>query len=150
MEVLETVQMKTLIEGLSEGLLTQMSERGSNFSVGEAQLICVARALLKKSKILLVDEATSSVDPETDQLIQTVLREKFSDRTVLTIAHRLQTVLDSDRILVLGNGSILEFDTPEKLLAKDIEKDENAVFAKMFREALLHSNVSEEEEEGEN
>ncbi len=143
MKVLEIVQMKELISTFPEGLATQMAERGGNFSVGESQLICVARALLKKSKILLVDEATSSVDAETDALIQRVLRERFAERTVLTIAHRLQTVLDSDRILVLGSGKILEFDTPRKLLTKDPAKDETAVFAKMYREALEHAIVAE-------
>jgi len=87
-----------------------------------------------------VDEATSSVDAMTDKLVQQVLREKFKDRTVLTIAHRLQTVLDSDRILVLGDGKILEFDTPQNLLQKDESSDPSAVFAKMYREAMSVSH----------
>ena len=83
-----------------------------------------------------MDEATSNLDDESDKLIQKILREKFKDRTILTIAHRLQTIMDSDKILVLGRGKVLEFDTPKKLLCKDPTNDPSAVFADMHRQAM--------------
>lgn len=91
-------------------------EAGSNLSVGQKQLLCLARALLNKSKILVLDEATASVDVETDKIIQETIRKEFADRTILTIAHRLDTVFDSDRIIVLDGGEVKEFDKPETLL----------------------------------
>jgi len=116
-EALDAVQLKRMVKSLPKKLSTMMSEGGSNFSVGEAQLICVARALLKPSKILLVDEATANVDKHTDELIQSVIREKFSDRTVLTIAHRLNTIIDNDYVCVLDAGRVVEFDSPQNLLS---------------------------------
>ncbi|CAF3968250.1 unnamed protein product [Rotaria sordida] len=115
---LEQVQLKTLVaDGMSNGLHSIVSEGGSNLSVGQKQLVCLARAILKMSKILVIDEATANVDNVTDELIQRAIREKFKECTVLTIAHRLRTVIDSDRILVLGNGELLEFDLPKVLLS---------------------------------
>jgi len=105
-----------------EKLDYQVSEGGSNFSVGQRQLLCMARALLLDPKILLLDEATAQIDQVTDSLLQTMIREKFSNKTVLTIAHRLETIMDSDRILVLDNGKIAQFDTPEELL-KDTSQE---------------------------
>ncbi|CAF4274587.1 unnamed protein product, partial [Adineta steineri] len=98
-----------------------------NFSVGEKQLFCLARALLRKAKILCLDEATANIDVETDRLIQTSIRETCSDVTVITIAHRVQTIVDSDRVLVMDNGRMIEFDTPKNLLANS-----ESVFARLF------------------
>lgn len=109
---LEEVELKTAINGLQ----FMVTEGGSNFSVGQRQLICLARAILRNNKILLLDEATANIDQNTDALIQKTIREKFADCTVLTIAHRLHTIMDSDMVLVMENGYAKEYDIPYKLL----------------------------------
>ena len=115
---LESVQLKQIITNNPAGLDQLVSESGSNFSAGQCQLICVARAILKQSKILMIDEATANVDQLTDSLIQNVIAEKFQNRTILTIAHRLNTVATSDRIIVLHQGSVVDFDVPNEILPK--------------------------------
>ena len=99
-------------------------------SVGQRQLICLARSLLRKSKILVLDEATAAVDMETDELIQTTIKKEFQDCTVLTIAHRLNTIIDYDRILVLDRGVVKEFDKPEVLLTNP-----DGIFYSMAKDA---------------
>uniref|UniRef100_A0A8C7VS14 Multidrug resistance-associated protein 4 n=1 Tax=Oncorhynchus mykiss TaxID=8022 RepID=A0A8C7VS14_ONCMY len=113
---LQEVQLKSVVEELPNKMETVLAESGSNFSVGQRQLVCLARAVLRKNRILIIDEATANVDPRTDELIQKTIRDKFRECTVLTIAHRLNTIIDSDRILVLGAGMIQEFDEPYVLL----------------------------------
>ena len=98
------------------GLDAVLGESGSNLSSGQRQLLCMARALLRNAKVLVLDEATSNVDTASDALIQETVRAAFADCTVLTIAHRLHSILDSDRVLVLEDGRVKEFDTPERLL----------------------------------
>ncbi|OBA19157.1 hypothetical protein METBIDRAFT_33368 [Metschnikowia bicuspidata var. bicuspidata NRRL YB-4993] len=98
------------------GLDARVVEGGSNLSSGQKQLLCLARALLKESKVLVLDEATAAVDVQTDKIIQETIRSEFKDKTILTIAHRLDTIMDSDRVLVLERGMVKEFDTPQNLL----------------------------------
>uniref|UniRef100_A0A8C2XQZ4 ATP-binding cassette, sub-family C (CFTR/MRP), member 2 n=1 Tax=Cyclopterus lumpus TaxID=8103 RepID=A0A8C2XQZ4_CYCLU len=114
--VLELSHLKDYVAGLQEGLQHEVAEGGENLSVGQRQLLCLARALLRKSRILILDEATAAVDLETDDLIQNTIREEFSHCTVLTIAHRLHSIMDSSRVMVLDAGKIVEFDSPSNLL----------------------------------
>jgi ABC-type multidrug transport system fused ATPase/permease subunit len=140
-DVLKKVQMGEVIAALPKGLDEQIAEGGENFSQGQRQLLCIARSLLRKPKILVLDEATASIDNETDATIQRMIRDNFSDATVLTIAHRLNTIMDSDRILVLDDGHIAELDTPENLLKK-----ENGLFKAMVdKSRAAHSNALVEE-----
>ncbi|XP_017848989.2 multidrug resistance-associated protein 4 [Drosophila busckii] len=111
---LEAVELRTAINGLD----FMVTERGSNFSVGQRQLLCLARAILRNNKVLVLDEATANVDPQTDALIQRTIRVKFQQCTVLTVAHRLHTVMDSDRIIVMDAGNAVEYDVPHLLLKK--------------------------------
>ncbi|XP_029887240.1 ATP-binding cassette sub-family C member 2 isoform X1 [Aquila chrysaetos chrysaetos] len=128
-KALELAHLKSYVQDLPEGLLHLVSEAGENLSVGQRQLVCLARALLRKAKILILDEATAAVDLETDHLIQTTIRSEFVDCTVLTIAHRLHTIMDSNRVMVLQAGRIVEYDSPEELLKK------HGVFSAMAKDA---------------
>ncbi|XP_061782919.1 multidrug resistance-associated protein 1-like [Nerophis lumbriciformis] len=113
---LELAHLSSFVSRLPDQLKHQCCEGGENLSLGQRQLLCLARALLRKTKILVLDEATAAVDLEMDQLIQFTIRTQFSDCTVLTIAHRLNTIMDYTRILVMDQGSILEMDSPSNLL----------------------------------
>nr|XP_023018988.1 multidrug resistance-associated protein 4-like [Leptinotarsa decemlineata] len=115
-DALEQVELKKLVNEFPEGLDSKVSEGGSNFSVGQRQLICLARAIVRQNKILVLDEATANVDPQTDALVQNTIRQKFSSCTVLTIAHRLHSIMDSDKVLVMDGGEAVEFDHPFVLL----------------------------------
>ncbi|XP_071525767.1 ATP-binding cassette sub-family C member 5-like isoform X3 [Panulirus ornatus] len=127
-QALERSHLKGVVQRQEQGLLSKVEASGENFSVGERQLICLTRALLRNSKILMLDEATASVDIETDHLIQATIREAFVTSTVLTIAHRLNTVANYDRILVLDSGRVREFDTPVALM-----NTEGSVFQEMMQ-----------------
>ncbi|XP_023383782.1 multidrug resistance-associated protein 4 [Pteropus vampyrus] len=126
---LKEVQLKEAIEDLPGKMDTELAESGSNFSVGQRQLVCLARAILKKNRILIIDEATANVDPRTDELIQKKIREKFAQCTVLTIAHRLNTIIDSDKIMVLDSGRLKEYDEPYVLL-----QNKDSLFYKMVQQ----------------
>ncbi|KAM6182924.1 ATP-binding cassette sub-family C member 2 [Erethizon dorsatum] len=115
-KALELAHLKSFVAGLQLGLSHEVTEAGENLSIGQRQLLCLGRALLRKSKILVLDEATAAVDLETDQLIQKTIRNEFSHCTVITIAHRLHTIMDSDKIMVLDNGNIVQYGSPEELL----------------------------------
>jgi len=130
LDVLQKVQLLDFINALPGGLDEQVSEGGENFSQGQRQLLCIARSLLRRPKILVMDEATASIDNATDAAIQGMIRDNFRNATVLTIAHRLNTILDSDRVLVLDDGRVAEFDTPSNLLAK-----QNGIFRSMVEKS---------------
>ncbi|KAL2087062.1 hypothetical protein ACEWY4_018121 [Coilia grayii] len=128
---LELAHLKNFVSGLPDKLNYECSEGGENLSLGQRQLVCLARALLRKTKVLVLDEATAAVDLETDTLIQSTIRSQFEDCTVLTIAHRLNTIMDYTRIIVMDKGHIKEMDSPENLLAQ------RGQFYRMCREAGL-------------
>jgi len=127
---LELSRLKGFVSGLQDengekkGLDMVINEGGSNFSFGQRQLICIARAVLRNNKILLLDEATSGIDLATDAMIQETIQTTFSDKTVLTIAHRIETILMGDKVMVMDNGQIAEFDDPSQLL-----KDPTSIFS---------------------
>ncbi|TRY74646.1 hypothetical protein TCAL_01629 [Tigriopus californicus] len=132
-QALSHSNLKTFVsDQLAEGLDHVISEGGGNLSVGQCQLICLARALLRKTKILVLDEATAAIDMETDEIIQKTIRTQFNTCTIITIAHRLNTIMDYDKILVLKNGSREEFDSPQTLL-----NSKESIFYSMCKEAGL-------------
>lgn len=135
-DVLDLAHLKSYVKSLDSGLEHKITEGGENLSVGQRQLICLARALLRNTRVLILDEATAAVDLETDSLIQSTIRNAFSKCTVLTIAHRLHTILDSNRVLVLSDGKIAEFDSPKVLMA-----DENSIFYSLARDANINVSV---------
>eukprot|EP00455_Lapot_gusevi_P039155 TRINITY_DN4387_c0_g1_i1.p1 TRINITY_DN4387_c0_g1~~TRINITY_DN4387_c0_g1_i1.p1 ORF type:complete len:383 (+),score=53.14 TRINITY_DN4387_c0_g1_i1:26-1150(+) len=128
-QALERAYLADNVRGLTSQLEFVVAERGENFSFGQRQLICIARALLRNAKVLILDEATAGVDSETDQLIQMSIRQNFADCTVLTIAHRLHTIIDADRIILLSQGEIAEMDKPITLL-----QDESSLFSRLVSE----------------
>lgn len=129
-EALKQSHLHQFVSGLTKALQHEVVEGGENLSVGQRQLVCLARALLRKTKVLVLDEATAAVDLETDDLIQRTIRTEFEGSTVITIAHRLNTILDYDRILVLKEGKVVEFDTPNVLIEK-----EGSLFKSMCQDA---------------
>ena len=109
--------LKETVQALKQGIHTDMSNAQSVFSTGQKQLICLARAILKNSKILILDEATANIDMKTDEFIQKAIKKQFKNSTIFSIAHRLNTIADYDKVLVLDEGIVVEFDEPFKLLA---------------------------------
>ena len=127
-KALHDVQMLDAIDSLPQGLKSVVAEGGSNFSVGQRQLLCLARALLRRTKILILDEPSANVDKQTDQLLQEAVSANFPDSTIIAVAHRLDTVIEYDKIIVLGGGRVLEFGAPKALI--EAEGD----FAKMVED----------------
>lgn len=117
-DALRTASLLPLVQGLALKLDALVHEKGENFSVGHKQLFCLARALLKKSRILVLDEATANIDHKTDENIQRILRRSMSSSTLITIAHRLETVMDYDKLVVMSEGKIVEFGSPNELMSK--------------------------------
>ncbi|NXT66261.1 MRP1 protein, partial [Chaetops frenatus] len=128
---LELAHLKNFVSSLPDKLNHECAEGGENLSVGQRQLVCLARALLRKSKILVLDEATAAVDLETDKLIQSTIKSQFEECTVLTIAHRLNTIMDYTRVLVLERGEVVECGTPDQLL------QEKGIFYSMAKDSGL-------------
>ncbi|KAF9173760.1 hypothetical protein BGX20_002163 [Mortierella sp. AD010] len=137
-EALERAHLKEHVSSLAGGLSFKVTQNGDNFSVGQRSLICLARALLRKTKILILDEATAAVDVQTDELIQKTIRSEFKDRTILTIAHRIKTIMDSDKILVLEKGRVEEYESPQRLLQRP-----DSLFFKLAQQA---GEIKESEE----
>ncbi|KAM9854427.1 ATP-binding cassette sub-family C member 8 isoform 2-T2 [Aulostomus maculatus] len=127
-EALEIAQLKPVVKSLPGGLDAMVTEGGENFSQGQRQLFCLARAFVRKSSILIMDEATASIDMATESILQKVVMTAFVDRTVVTIAHRVHTILNADLVIVMKRGIILEYDRPQALLDK-----EDSVFASFVR-----------------
>ena len=130
--VMKKIGFDYIISINKEGLDLNISENGNNLSIGEKQLICITRAILRKSKIIVLDEATASIDYKTEEIIQKALNEILSNSTMISIAHRIKTVMNADKILVLENGEIIEFDTPKNLL-----NNKNSYFYDFYSKSLL-------------
>ena len=130
--VMKKIGFDYIINQNTDKLDQNISENGSNLSIGEKQLICITRAILRKSKIIVLDEATASIDYKTEEIIQNALKELLSNSTMISIAHRIKTVMNADKILVLENGEIIEFDTPQNLL-----NNKNSYFYDFYSKSLL-------------
>lgn len=134
-EALDRCQLGEEVRSKEGKLDSAVAENGENWSMGQRQLVCLGRVLLKRSKVLVLDEATASVDTATDNLIQQTLRQQFSDSTVITIAHRITSVLNSDMVLLLDNGVIAEYDSPTTLL-----ENNSSAFARLVAEYSVRSS----------
>ncbi|XP_042032115.1 ABC transporter C family member 10-like [Salvia splendens] len=134
-EVLGKCQLKEVVQEKEEGLNAPVVEDGSNWSMGQRQLFCLGRALLRRSKVLVLDEATASIDNATDTILQKTIRTEFADCTVITVAHRIPTVMDSTMVLAISDGKLVEYDEPMKLM-----KREGSLFGELVKEYWSHNN----------
>ncbi|XP_009594769.2 ABC transporter C family member 10-like isoform X2 [Nicotiana tomentosiformis] len=128
-KVLEKCQLREAVQGKETGLDSSVLQDGSNWSMGQRQLFCLGRALLKRSRILVLDEATASIDNATDAILQKIIRLEFADCTVITVAHRIPTVMDYTKVLAISDGKLVEFDEPKKLINK-----ESSLFGDLVKE----------------
>jgi ABC-type multidrug transport system fused ATPase/permease subunit len=129
--VLNKIGFNYIIDNNPNGLDQIISENGNNLSIGEKQLICITRAILRKSKIIIMDEATASIDYKTEEIIQHAINELLKNSTVITIAHRIKTILNSDKIIVLENGNVVEYDSPKNLLS-----NKNSFFYSFYSKSI--------------
>ncbi|XP_010059945.2 ABC transporter C family member 10 [Eucalyptus grandis] len=137
-EVLGKCQLQEAVQEKQEGLDSMVVEDGSNWSMGQRQLFCLGRALLRRSRILVLDEATASIDNATDLILQRIIRAEFADCTVITVAHRIPTVMDCTKVLAISDGKLVEYDEPMKLV-----KREDSLFGQLVKEYWSHSNAAE-------
>lgn len=134
---LSQVYLKDLISTFSEKLNTFLGHEGEILSIGQKQLLCLARLILKRNRILILDEITANIDHETERLIQETLKISFKGCTILTIAHRLWTIMDHDSVIIMDHGQIVEYGN-----LKDLEKDPNSKFSLLIRENFQTFNLS--------
>ena len=122
-ELLKLASLENILNRNKDGLNQQIEEKGQNLSSGEKQLICIWRAVVRSNKIVIMDEATANIDIKTEESIQSLINERFKNATVITIAHRLNTIINSDKVLVMSKGKVAEFDTPKVLM-----EDQTSIF----------------------
>ena len=134
-EIIKKIKFDYIISKNELGLEQIITEEGSNLSVGEKQLICIVRAILRNSKIVIMDEATASIDFKTEEIIQNCVNEILNKSTIITIAHRIKTIINYDKIISIDNGKIIEFDTPSNLL-----KDKNGIFYNFYYKSNFKYN----------
>jgi ATP-binding cassette, subfamily C (CFTR/MRP), member 2 len=146
---LKKCELEEAVENMGAGLESTVAEYGENMSQGQRQLLCLGRALLRQCKLLLLDEATSSIDRVTDALVQRTIRSSFKDVTILTIAHRVDTIIDSDLIMVMDDGKVEELNTPKILLENNdsafshIVKEMGAdVYKDLYAAACGHQQIN--------
>ncbi|GAA0181640.1 ATP-binding cassette [Lithospermum erythrorhizon] len=137
-EVLGKCQLREAVQDKEEGLDSLVVEDGSNWSMGQRQLFCLGRALLRRSRILVLDEATASIDNATDMILQKTIRTEFVDCTVITVAHRIPTVMDCTKVLAISDGKLMEYDEPAKLM-----KNDGSLFARLVNEYWSHYQSAE-------
>ncbi|KAL2527384.1 ABC transporter C family member 10 [Abeliophyllum distichum] len=137
-EVLGKCQLKEVVEEKDEGLDSLVAEDGANWSMGQQQLFCLGRALLRRSKILILDEATASIDNATDYILQKTIRTEFVDCTVITVAHRISTVVDCTMVLAISDGKLVEYDQPKKLMER-----EDSLFGQLLKEFWSNHHSAE-------
>ena len=132
LEIMKKIGFDYIINNNEKGLQQNIEEGGENLSVGEKQLICICRAILRKSKIIVMDEATANIDYKTEEIIQKAINDILSNSTIITIAHRIKTIMNYDKILILDNGSVANFDSPNNLL-----KNKEGIFYELYTKSTL-------------